>query len=486
MSRKVLGIDIRNYSLSAVLLSSSLREHRVDDFIHLSFSGPEDPERSLSAALATLTEKMDLTGSDCVVSIPANQFAFRNLKIPFSNSKKIRMVLPFELEPTLPHAVEELVIDFHILNGASAGDQTELIAAAIEKSQLRPYIDALASIQVDPEKMTISGLPTALCLANQAEQEEDQLFIEINSDYGTLFILAGGRLQLIRSFPLPEASASKAKILCIQAQQTLAAFQESSGLNFQPLEVTVSGIGLDEGHMAAEISGALNIPVKAASLADRLNIPVQTDTQSPVIQAQLDNALALALMEVEGYDSLNFHKGQFAAQKFLSKHKSPLKKTAILAAAVMALMFFNLALETYTLNKRVRRIDTQMTQIFKATFPEVKTVRYPYQEMQAMMRETNKNAVLQAETGPHIRSIDILNSISEKIPENITVNFTRLVIQPENVLISGTTDTFNSVDDIKSRLEQIQHFQKVTISSANIDRSGNEVQFMLKLEFQKG
>ena len=486
MSRKVLGIDIRNYSLSAVLLSSSLREHRVDDFIHLTFSGPDDPERSLSSALATLTEKMNLTGSDCVVSIPANQFAFRNLKIPFSNSKKIRMVLPFELEPTLPHAVEELVIDFHILNGASAGDQTELIAAAIEKSQLTPYIDALASIKVDPEKLTLSGLPIALCLANQAEQEEDQLFIEIDNDYGTLFILAGGRLQLIRSFPLPEPGASKAKMLCIQARQTLAAFQESSGLNFQPLEVTVSGIGLDEGHMAAEISGALNIPVKAASLADRLNIPVENDTQSPVIPAQLDNALALALMEVEGYDSLNFHKGQFAAQKFLSKYKSPLKKTAILAAAVLALVFFNLALETYTLNKRVHRIDTQMAQIFKATFPEVKTVRYPFQEMQAMMRETNKNAVLQAETGPHIRSIDILNSISEKIPENITVNFTRLVIQPENVLISGTTDTFNSVDDIKGRLEQIQHFQKVTISSANIDRSGNEVQFMLKLEFQKG
>jgi general secretion pathway protein L len=485
MSRKILGIDIRNYSLNAVLLSSSLREHRVDDFIHLSFSGPDDPERSLSSALATLTEKMDLTGSDCVVSIPASQFTFRNLKIPFSSSKKIRMVLPFELEPTLPHGVEDLVIDFRTLNGAPAGDQTELIAAAIEKRQLTPYIDALASIEVDPEKLTLSGLPTALCLANQAVQEEDQLFIEIDTDYGTLFILAGGRLQLIRSFPLPEPGPSKAIMLRIQAQQTLAAFQESSGLNFQPFEVTVSGIGLDEEHMAAEISGALNIPVKAASLADRLNIPVNNDTQSPVIPAQLDNALALALMEVEGYESLNFHKGQFAAQKFLSKHTGSLKKTAILAAAVLALMFFNLALETHTLNKRVRHIDTQMAQVFKATFPEVKTVRYPYQEMQAMMRETNKNAVLQAETGPHIRSIDILNSISEKIPATIAVNFTRLVIQPENVLISGTTDTFNSVDDIKGRLEQIQHFEKVTISSANIDRSGNEVQFMLKLEFSK-
>ena len=249
--------------------------------------------------------------------------------------------------------------------------------------------------------------------------------------------------------------------------------------------MTVSGIGWDEGQMAAEIAGALNIPVKPASLADRLNIPVDNDTQSLVMPAQLDNALALALMEVEGYQSLNFHKGQFAAQKFLSRHKSPLKKTAMLAAAILVLMFFNLALETYTLNKQVRRIETQMAQIFKTTFPEVKTDRYPYQEMQARMQDANKNAVLQAETGPHIRSIDILNNISEKIPETITVNFTRLVIQPENVLISGTTGTFNSVDDIKSRLEQIPYFQKVTISSANIDRSGNEVQFMLKVEFPK-
>ena len=153
-----------------------------------------------------------------------------------------------------------------------------------------------------------------------------------------------------------------------------------------------------------------------------------------------------------------------------------------MAAAVLALMFFNILMETYTVNKQVRRINSQMTQIFKATFPEIKTIRYPYQEMQAKMLETKKNAVFQAETGPHIRSIDILNSISEKIPESITVNLTRLVIQPENVLISGTTDTFNSVDDIKSRLEQIQHFEKVTISSANMDRSGNEVRFMLKVE----
>jgi Tfp pilus assembly protein PilN len=139
-------------------------------------------------------------------------------------------------------------------------------------------------------------------------------------------------------------------------------------------------------------------------------------------------------------------------------------------------------MEAYTLNKHIRRINSQMAQVFKSTFPAVKTIRYPYQEMLAQIRETKKTAAFEAETGPHIRSIDILNSISEQIPESITVNLTRLVIQPDNVVISGTTDTYNSVDGIKGRLEKIPQFEKVTISSSNIDRSGNEVRFILKVE----
>lgn len=482
MSRKVLGIDIRKHSVTAVLLNSSLRENRVDDFIHIQISDPDDPQNGLLAALEVLNEKMDLAGSDNVVSIPAEHFTFRNLQIPFSNAKKIRMVLPLELEPTLPYSAKDLVIDFHTLNGTPSGDQTELIAAAIEKTRLSPYIEALASSRFDPERLTLSGLPIALLLANQADLDEDQLFVEIDENCGTLFVLAGGRLQLIRSFPLPKAGASKSKLLCAQIQQTLAAFQESSELNFEPLEVVVSGSGLIKANMFEEISGALDVPVKPAALADRLDIPVESYTETQWNPARMDNALALALTEIEGLGGLNFHKGQYAAQKFLTRHKSHLVKTGILAAVVLALIFFNLIVDSYTLKKRIRRIDDQIAQIFQSSFPEVKTIRQPYEQMQTKLQEVQKSSVFQAEAGQHVRSIDILNNISEKIPANIKVDLTRLVIQPKSVLISGTTDTFNSVDDIKNRLEQIQYFEKVTISSANIDRSGNEVRFMLKVD----
>jgi hypothetical protein len=60
------------------------------------------------------------------------------------------------------------------------------------------------------------------------------------------------------------------------------------------------------------------------------------------------------------------------------------------------------------------------------------------------------------------------------------VEFTRLVLGPENLLIDGNTDTFNAVDEIKNRLETAKLFKGVTISSANIDRAINRVQFKLR------
>ena len=101
--------------------------------------------------------------------------------------------------------------------------------------------------------------------------------------------------------------------------------------------------------------------------------------------------------------------------------------------------------------------------------------------MRIKIAAAKKNALLPGETGKHIRTIDILNNISKLIPKETDVKLTRLVIGEESVQISGNTDTFNSVDDIKSRLEQVKFFQKITISSANINRSDNRVQFKLKV-----
>jgi len=482
MSRKVLGIDIRKESVSAVLVTTSLRENRIDAHAYIPLSDAPEEGLPFKTALHDLCHEIDSAGCDCVVSISADHFSYRILEVPFKDPKKIRMVLPFELEPTVPYPVDELVIDFLDLQSARQNDHSEIIAVAVPSSELAPYIKSLAEFKIDPEMITVSGLPAAMCLANQAEADEDQLFLEINKASSSLFIVNKGRLKLIRSFPTPTAADNRAAALGSFVRRTLAAYGELCQDEYQPPGMVVTGAGFNGAGLDADVSKILDIPVKRLNFADRLKIPINSENVKPWNPALMDNALALTVMEIEGIRGLNFYKGQFAAKKFIVRNKRSLIKTGILAAAVLALLFFSIIMESFTLNRQLDLIDQQITGLFQETFPEVKRIVDPYQQMQVMVQEARKNSTLQTASGPHIRSIDILNSISKSIPESIVVDISRMVISPDTVLISGTTDTFNSVDDIKIKLEQIDFFKKVTISSANLDRSGKEVRFQLKVE----
>jgi general secretion pathway protein L len=483
MSRKVLGIDIRKESVSAVLVKTSLRENRIDAHAHIPFPEAAEDDNNFKTALNMLCNEIDPSGCDCVVSISADHFSYRILQVPFKDSKKIRMVLPFELEPTVPYPIDDLVIDFIDLESGGQSDHSEVIAVAVPSTKLAPYIESLAELKIDPEMITVGGLPSAMCLASQADPGEDRLVLEIGNTSSSLFIVSGGRLQLIRSFPTPVVADNRAGMLGAFVQRTLAAYEELCQTEFQPLDIVITGSGLNGAGLDSEVAKVLNIPVNRLNFADLLNIEMDSEKAKPWNPALMDNSLALALMAIEGIKGLNFHKSQFAAKKLFVKHKKNWIKTGILAVAMLALLFFGAILESYTLNRKLDQIDQQITGVFKATFPEVKRIVDAHREMQVNVQEARKSAVNQSTAGPHIRSIDILNSISKSIPASIKVDVSRMVISPETVLISGTTDDFPTVDDIKSKLEQVEFFEKVTISSTNLDRSGNEVRFVLKVEF---
>jgi general secretion pathway protein L len=68
------------------------------------------------------------------------------------------------------------------------------------------------------------------------------------------------------------------------------------------------------------------------------------------------------------------------------------------------------------------------------------------------------------------------------IPDSLDVEITHFVRSEDSILISGSTDTFNAVDEIKGRLEKAKPFGKITISSANQDKTTNRIQFKLKVE----
>ena len=290
MSRKVLGIDICKESISAVLVTTSLRENRIDAHAHIPIVDTDEDDNTFKTALNALCNEIEPSGSDCVVSISADHFSYRILQVPFKDSKKIQMVLPFELEPTVPYPIDDLIIDFIDLQSVGQSGHAEIIAVAVPKAQLSPYIESLAELKIDPEMVTVSGLPAAMCLANRADPGEDQLILEVGKAASSLFIVSEGNLQLIRSFPTPTDSDNRIGKLRIFVQRTLAAYAELCQTEFQPQDMKVTGAGLNGASLNNDGSNVVDIPInrKRKPVMPRLKKPIPSPVTSWLTRSLMD------------------------------------------------------------------------------------------------------------------------------------------------------------------------------------------------------
>ena len=97
MSGKILGLDIRSDAVSAVLLTGTNKGTAIEAYAYVPISESTDFESDLAEALKTVVEKIDAAGAVVAASFPAEQISYRNIQVPFKESKKIRQILSFEL-----------------------------------------------------------------------------------------------------------------------------------------------------------------------------------------------------------------------------------------------------------------------------------------------------------------------------------------------------------------------------------------------------
>jgi general secretion pathway protein L len=483
MSRKILGLDIRPDAVSAVLINSSIKGTVIEAHEHVLLSDRKEDRNGISASLETIEQKMNISDAICVASFPADEISFRNIQVPFKGPKKIKKILPYELESTLPFPVDDLIIDFIHIEIPDLTNTNNLITAAVEKSKLQTFLDTLATFNIEPEIVTVGGYPTAFSLANFLDSHKNWFFIDIDNNKSTIFIILSGRICLIRSFAIHAAARpNKIKSLCGNIKRTINALEKMLGLDFEPDGGFITGCGIDDLGFDKDMEQDLGFPIERVDILRNADILKSQAPPPSWIPSLMDNALSLALMEIEGAKGFNFRKGPFALKKFWEENKKNLIQTGVFFVLVLSLGCFNVFLDSYFMGKKLARLNHQITGIFTSTFPEIKNIVDPVQQMKIKIQQTGNNALLPGETEKQIRAIDILNAISKAIPKDVDVILTRFVMGSESVNISGDTDSFNSVDNIKSKLEQTDIFKKIIISAANIDKLDKRVHFKLKVD----
>lgn len=62
-SKKILGLDVRYDSVSAVLVKNNIKENFIEAHEYVPISDQKDIESIISYSLDIITKKMDITGS---------------------------------------------------------------------------------------------------------------------------------------------------------------------------------------------------------------------------------------------------------------------------------------------------------------------------------------------------------------------------------------------------------------------------------------
>ena len=272
------------------------------------------------------------------------------------------------------------------------------------------------------------------------------------------------------------------KSLCKSVQNTVHSFEWQGDKKFHPEKVFFTGIGLLYSGTKQILNRHLDISAEPINIIDDRKIRKDHDIDKNWNPALMNNALALALRELRKGRGFNLRKGEFGFKKSYLGPKREFRIAIGLLIAVFIFLFFDLGLDYYSLKKRNNIADRKIAEIYGKVFPSEKNVKYPVIQFRQKIKDMENASVLLPGVNKGQKVVDLLKDISERIPENVDIDVRNLVIDGETVRISGETDTFNTVDSLKNGLEPSVYFSSVTISSANLDRSGERVNFEMKLE----
>jgi len=503
MPGKTLGLQIDEDALSAVVVKSGFKDTRVIACGRVTLD-----HGGFDAALGALVEGMDLSNDAAVVSIPAAKAALHTVAIPFSDPKKIRQALPYEMESLIPFSVDTSVIDFITPgNGAEPG----VLAASVSADTVSEILSGLRSRGLDAQVLDLECVPTVAWLLRRQQTPDDGLFLHIGVRRHTMVLFARRRVVLVRSLNAGMNNGNPFEALMglegrqvndpedfeRRAEQTLGdiarrvlstvhAYRGASGLPAAPAKIYYSGPGGLFHETGPILERHTGLEAEAVDVRNDKTVRMDKEVADSWNAQLMNGALALALRDAKDTSSFDFRKGAFEIKTPLIGSLRRLKAAGVLTALFLVLWMVHAGLQYTRLQNRYDALGSGMEHIFRQTFPEVTRIVDPLQQMKVrVMEEAGSRSVTPGIVADN-QLLGLIRDISARIPEDLNVRITVMTIDQDTVRISGRTSDFNMVDSIKNSLEPSELFSGVTITSANMDRSGNHVQFELRLQRAKG
>lgn len=496
MKRQILGLDINDEHVAAVVVGSSGQDRVITGSGFARFDSLEQ----LAEILPPLLEFAGWRQGTSICGISLSGISLRNLTIPFGDKRKIAQVLPLELEDQLIRPVGDQVIEYAIT--AAGEERSSLMIAALAKEQLREKLDLLTAAKLSPAVITLRSVALAEQLLREQGAAGTFLLIDAGLHSINMVIAGKGRPVFSRRLAYPDgmftagpfalgengpeianhddASACVAA-MCEGINRSIGLYRIETETDLAPEKIYLSGSLSRAGEVREKMEAEFGQPVQICDLQKQLNITLSPEARENWNPSLGDHALALALEGFRKKTSFNFRKDEFAPPKLLITRGMAIM-ASILAVLLLGGTFGYLGTDYKDLDARNRELGQRMETLYRETFPEATRIVDPLVQMKTRVREVQAPSIETPIFSGDKRTLNILADISGRIPPDVEIHVARLTIDNESVIIKGTTDTFNNVNKIQASLQESPLYSDVDIVSATSEKDTGLIRFELKLE----
>lgn len=453
-------------------------------------------------------------------SLSASVAVFKELTMPFSDMRKIAMVLPFELEPFLPFPLSEAIVDFVITKQDQHG--STIVAAAVKKEYIAEYLAYFTQAGLQPAAVTLdvfdiyglytlipeySSLPRVAC-------------IDIGLTTTTILYIVNHQLGLIRT--LAQGISSWAKILAqklnippaevvtkivrfgvTQAQQPDAyqqAMQEIMTSFFQEIRFTLDSFSVQkpsqeplskilltgEGAQLIDIGpfaqDVLHTPVQLLSVHSLITngmVKLKQATVQSDLPSDMISSFAAAYITPRTQD-FTLKRGEFATvhtKTFLKQ----LITTVLLCMLPLVLLLGKSIWDVRALGSKLKQAEQEvLTTLRKLDLSQAKN-------MNSALREAEEK-VIEEETiwfafsrQTRLSFLQYLQKLSTHIDKkSLGLKIAKMSItkqEPSKLVIEGQVKDFDAVKVLERELKQTGLFTHVP--------SLQTTKFSLEMEFKK-
>ncbi|MFQ5458615.1 MAG: type II secretion system protein GspL, partial [Myxococcota bacterium] len=506
MYRRVLGLDIGTYGVKAVLSRGGLGRLEVRRFMRqqIEGQGEGDLPAVIRHAMAQFRQEDDLTGTEIICAFPGQLASFRRLHLPFTDPNKIKQTVPFEVETQVPYEIDELLLDYQVLEKDADGAQ--VLVGLTQRDALRDLLARLESAGVDPRILEFDA--TALSnVAGFLEEADGFVFIvDLGHSKTCLCGLRDGKLHSVRTIPLGGRALTEALQQDLGAEN-LEAERRKHSAGIDLLERGTPAFTRTLDRLAKEIDRTLNAPENTgggrpdrlllcggtarlrglpAYLEERVGLPckllaLKEDERLSLAGRDGDallvpQALGLSLRGALSapVSRLNLRREEFGYKRDLDVVLQKFMPSMIITAALIVLLIAGVLVKTFKNHAAVTKIEAQIEQVFREANPNVTRVVDPIAQMRQSLGDMKRRTEALGLYAGNVTALDVLREISRRVPVSLDVTLKALSINENTIRVQGGARSFEVAEKLKTELDKIPFFSEVNVGDVRSERDGGK------------